>query len=62
MLDQQTLELTLLEIAKQSGETLDRHTLYNVRNGLRNALAAKERHRHRMIASTYQWKKPKPPR
>lgn len=58
MLDQQTLELTLLEIARQSGEALDRHTLYSVRNDIRNALAAKERHRQRMTAPTYQWKRP----
>lgn len=57
MLDQQTLELTLLEIARQNGETLDRHALYTVRNGLRNALAAKERHRQRMAAPAYQWNK-----
>ncbi|WP_413535742.1 hypothetical protein [Rahnella inusitata] len=58
MLDQETLELTLLEIASQSGEPMDRHTLFTVRNDLRNALAAKERHRLRMTAPTYQWKKP----
>lgn len=58
MLDQQTLELTLLEIASQNGETLDRHALYTVRNDIRNALAAKERHRQRMTAPAYQWKKP----
>lgn len=58
MLDQQTLELTLLEIASQSGEPMDRHALYDMRNGIRNALAAKGRHRQRMTAPAYQWKKP----
>lgn len=62
MLDQETLELTLLEIASQSGESIDRHTLYDVRNGIRNALAAKELHRQRMAAPAYQWKKAVAPR
>ncbi len=43
MLDRQTLELTLLAIARKKGEPLDRHTLFSVRNDVRNALAAKER-------------------
>ena len=58
MLDQQTLELTLLEIARQSGEALDSQTLYDVRNEIRNVLAVKERQRQRMTAPAYQWKKP----
>ncbi|EBG9264978.1 hypothetical protein KCS96_002167 [Salmonella enterica subsp. enterica serovar Taksony] len=62
MLDHQTLELTMLEIARKSGRPLDRHTIYEVRNGVRNALAAKERHRKRMNAPDYQWKKPASPR
>ncbi len=62
MLDQQTLELTLLQVASQSGEPMDSQTLYDVRNDIRNALAAKERHRQRMTARAYQWKKPQSPR
>lgn len=62
MLDQQTLELTLLELASQSGGPMDRHTLYIVRNDIRNALAAKERHRQRLAAPAYQWNKPAPKR
>lgn len=62
MLDQQTLELTLLEIAGQSSEPMDRHTLYDMRNSIRNALAAKARHRQRMAAPVYQWKKAVAPR
>ncbi|AUX74323.1 hypothetical protein [Erwinia pyrifoliae] len=62
MTDRQTLELAVLQMARQSGEPLDRHTLYTVRNGIRNALAASERHRQRMSAPAYQWKKPAPRR
>ncbi|WP_048696560.1 hypothetical protein [Erwinia piriflorinigrans] len=62
MTDRQTLELAVLQIARQSGEPLDRHTLYAVRNGIRNALAVSERHRQRMSAPAYQWKKPAPRR
>ncbi|WP_168404383.1 hypothetical protein [Erwinia amylovora] len=62
MTDRQTPELAVLQIARQSGEPLDRHTLYAVRNGIRNALAASERHRQRMSAPAYQWKKPAPRR
>ncbi|SLY44886.1 hypothetical protein [Klebsiella variicola] len=62
MLDRQTLELTLLAIARKKGEPLDRHTLFSVRNDVRNALAAKEHFKKRITAKTYQWKKPTPPR
>lgn len=62
MLDRQTLELTLLEIARKKGEPLDRHTLFSVRNDLRNASAAKKYLKKRITAKTYQWKKTTPPR
>ncbi|MCL6336231.1 hypothetical protein EXT66_20890 [Pectobacterium carotovorum subsp. carotovorum] len=62
MLDRQKLEETVIEIARQSGEQMDRHTLYAIRNDVRNALAAKERHQQRMSAAPYQWKKPSIPR
>lgn len=58
MRSQHTLELTLLQIASQSGEPMDSQTLYDVRNEIRNVLAVKERQRQRMTAPTYQWKKP----
>ncbi|HBZ7708318.1 TPA: hypothetical protein MM074_001664 [Klebsiella variicola subsp. variicola] len=59
MLDRTMLELTMLEIARQSGEGFDSHTRYTIRNGLAQALQAKERHRRRMNVPTYQWKKTK---
>ena len=54
MFDRHKLELTLLEIAGQSGEGLDSHTRYTIRNGLAQALQAKERHRRRMNVPAYQ--------
>ncbi|EMM6760741.1 hypothetical protein ROS60_000553 [Pluralibacter gergoviae] len=62
MLDRATLELTMLEIARQSGLQIDNHTRYTIRTGLIQALQAKERHRRRMNAPAYQWKKPTPRR
>lgn len=62
MPDRKMLELTLLEIARQSGEGIDNHTRYTIRNGLAQALQAKKRHRQRMTAPAYQWKKPTAPR
>lgn len=58
MLDRQTLELTLLQIARQKGEPLDRHTLYTIRTDVAQALQAKERHKQRMTSPDYQWRKP----
>lgn len=54
MLDRTTLELTMLETARQNGEGLDSHTRYTIRNGLAQALQAKERHRRRMSTPAYQ--------
>lgn len=62
MLDRKSLELSLLAIARQNGEPIDRHTLYTIRTGLAQALQAKERHRQRMTASTFQWMRPDPRR
>lgn len=62
MLDRTTLELTMLEIVRQSGEGLDSHTRYTIRNGVAQAPQAKERHRRRMSSPAYQWKKPTAPR
>lgn len=55
-------ELVIQEIARQSGETLDNHARYTIRNGVAQVLQAKESHRRRMVAPAYQWKKPTAPR
>lgn len=62
MLDRETIELTMIEIASQNGEPLDRHTLYTIRTGVAQVLLAKERHKKRMTAPDYKWKKPTPRR
>ena len=62
MLDRESLEMTVLQMARIQGEKLDRHTLDTIRNEIRNALAAKERYSRTMTAPYYQWKKPRPPR
>ncbi|HDS1115188.1 hypothetical protein OCJ35_21865 [Pluralibacter gergoviae] len=62
MLDRVTLELTMLEIARQNGQRVDNHTRYTIRTGLIQALQAKELHRRRMNTPAYQWKKPAAPR
>ncbi|MFL4422763.1 hypothetical protein QTO20_18515 [Serratia marcescens] len=62
MIDRQKLEMAVIEIAKQSGEEIDRHVLYTIRNDIRNALAATSRHQQRMRSNTYQWERPKAPR
>lgn len=58
MIDRQTIEMTLLQIARQNGEPLDRHSLYTIRNGVALALQAKERKRQRMTAPDFRWQKP----
>lgn len=62
MLDRQTIELTMLSIAKKSGETLDGYLLHSIRTSVAQALQVKERHHQRMNAPSYQWKKPGAPR
>lgn len=42
MIDRDTIKMTLLQIARQNGEPLDRHTLYTIRTGVAQALQAKE--------------------
>lgn len=58
MIDRDTIKMTLLHIDRQNGEPLDRHTLYTIRTSVAQALQAKERHRQRMTAPEYRWKKP----
>ncbi|MBK5142883.1 hypothetical protein I2494_03985 [Budviciaceae bacterium BWR-B9] len=62
MLDHQTVELTLIEVANQRGLTLDGKDLLEIRTRIATTLAAKERHHQRMKSPAYQWKKPAPRR
>ncbi|WP_140919737.1 hypothetical protein [Limnobaculum xujianqingii] len=62
MLDHQTVELTLIEVANQQGLTLDGKDLLEIRTRIATTLAAKKLHRQRMKAPAYQWKKLAPRR
>ncbi|MDK2377307.1 hypothetical protein [Serratia fonticola] len=62
MLDHHAIELTLISAARQQGFTLDGKDLLEIRTSVAASLAAKERHRQRMTAPAYQWKKPAPRR
>lgn len=55
-------EDVLIEMAKKQGIILNGKDLLDIRTGIAASLAAKERHRKRMNAPTYQWKKPTPHR
>lgn len=62
MLDRQAIELTLISAAQQQGFTLNGKDMLDIRTSIAASLAAKERHRQRMNAPAYQWKKPEPRR
>lgn len=57
MIDRQTIEMTMLQIARQNCEQLDRHTRYTIRNNVAQALQVKERHSQRMTAPDFKWHK-----
>ncbi|SAZ66881.1 Uncharacterised protein [Enterobacter kobei] len=52
----------LEEIASREGHELNGRVHLMVRNRVAACLAAKERHRQRMDAKPYQWRKPERPR
>lgn len=62
MLDHKTIEQTIVHLAKENGVTLDRKDMLELRTRVAMTLAAKERHRQRMSAPAYQWKKSVPRR
>lgn len=62
MLDHHSIEQTLISAAHQQGVELNGKDLLDLRTSVAATLAAKERHRQRMTAPTYQWKKPAPRR
>ncbi|EMD1658814.1 hypothetical protein QEG60_004074 [Pluralibacter gergoviae] len=61
-MDQETIEEVIISAARLSGHELNGHERLIVRTRVSSALAAKERHRQRMAAAPYQWKKPAPRR
>lgn len=62
MLDHKTIEQTIVHLAKENGVNLDRKDMLELRTRVAMTLAAKERHRQRMSAPAYQWKRPAPRR
>lgn len=62
MLDHKTIEQAIVHLAKENGINLDRKDMLDLRTRVAMTLAAKERHRRRMVTPAYQWKKPAPRR
>jgi hypothetical protein len=62
MLDHKTIEQTIVHLAKENGVNLDRKDMLELRTRVAMTLAAKERHRQRMSAPAYHWKRLIPPR
>ncbi|WP_151992940.1 hypothetical protein [Buttiauxella massiliensis] len=62
MLKHKTIEATVIEAARLSGHELNGQEKLLIRTGVSASLTAKERHRQRMSARPYQWKKPEPVR
>ncbi|ENA3447312.1 TPA: hypothetical protein ACHR7L_004460 [Yersinia enterocolitica] len=62
MLSHNVIEMTLINAAKLQGVDLDNKDLLDIRTKVAATLAAKERHRQRISAPAYQWKKPAPRR
>lgn len=62
MLDHKTLEATLIAAAELEGFRLSAHDRMIIRNKVASTLSGKERHRQRMNAPEYEWKKPESPR
>ncbi|WP_308561812.1 hypothetical protein [uncultured Klebsiella sp.] len=62
MLNREDIEITLISLAAKQGLSLNGKDLLDIRTQVATALAAKDRHRQRMAAPTYQWKKPDNPR
>jgi hypothetical protein len=57
-LSHEALNAVLTEMAHQQGHALNAQDRLILRTRITASLAAKERHRQRMNAASYQWKKP----
>lgn len=62
MLKQKKIEAVIEELARLQGHELNAADMLELRCRVACTLAAKERHRRRMTAPAYQWKKPDNPR
>ncbi|KMK32370.1 hypothetical protein [Pluralibacter gergoviae] len=61
-MDQETIEEVIISAARLSGHELNGQERLIVRTRVSSVLAAKERHRQRIAAAPYQWKRPDNPR
>lgn len=62
MLNRDDIEVTLISLATKQGLSLNGKDLLDIRTQVATALAAKNRHRQRMMAPAIQWKRPDNPR
>ncbi|EMM5273007.1 TPA: hypothetical protein N3414_001077 [Klebsiella quasipneumoniae subsp. quasipneumoniae] len=62
MLKQKKIEATIEELARLQGHELNAEDMLELRCRVAGTLAAKERHRRRMTAPEYHWRKPAPRR
>ena len=62
MLKQKKIEAVIEELARLQGHELTSADMLELRCRVAGTLAAKERHRQRMTAPTFLWKKPTSPR
>ena len=62
MLKQNKIEAAIEELARLQGHELNATDMLELRCRVSSTLAAKERHRQRMTAPEYHWRKPAPRR
>ncbi|AOM91973.1 hypothetical protein M2966_23460 [Klebsiella pneumoniae] len=60
MLKHEEIEAAIVLMAAKQGYSLNSTDMLEVRSRVASSLAAKERHRQRMTAPDFHWKKPKP--
>ena len=62
MLKNATIEAVILEVARKEGIEMNGQDRLLLRTRVATSVAAKDRHRQRMAAPAFQWKKPTSPR
>lgn len=62
MLKSDVIESAIAEMLTKQGRELDAADMLELRRRVAGTLAAKERHRQRMTAPEYRWRKPVPRR
>lgn len=62
MLKNATIEAVILEMARKEGIEMNGQDRLLIRTRVAASVAAKDRHRQRMTAPEYRWRKPAPRR